>query len=323
MSVIVTTDSSQPAESGREPHVDAPGPDPAPHPGRAPLAVVTVTYSPGAHLGAFLDSLRGAYRGATHTVLADNGSTDGVPEAAAAASDQVEFLATGGNLGYGSAVNAAVRALRERREAGGINPEFFLVVNPDVTFAPGSLDALVECAQRWPRAAAVGPRILERDGSTYPSARAVPTLGTGIGHALFADVWPANPWSRSYRADSDMDSERVAGWLSGSCLLLRWDAFAQVGGFDERYFMYLEDVDLGDRLGRAGFDNVYCPAAVIHHDQGHSTKSRRSTMLPAHHASAFRFQADRHPSARQAPVRAVLRLGLAARSVAATAFGRG
>lgn len=287
---------------------------------RKPLAVVTVTYSPGEHLGRFLDSVAEGYSGETLTVLADNGSTDGVPEAAARERPDVEFLPTGGNLGYGRGMNAGVRALQGRREL--LDGEFLLLSNPDVTFDPGSVDALIACARRWPDAAAVGPRIALGDATTYPSARAVPTMRNGIGHALFADIWPANPWSAAYRDDADMETERSAGWLSGSCLLVRWEAFEAVGGFDERYFMYMEDVDLGDRFVRAGYRNVYCPDAVIRHDQGHSTKTRGATMLPAHHASAYRFQADRHPAWWQAPLRWVLRAGLAVRARAMVAASR-
>lgn len=284
---------------------------------------MTVTYSPGEHLASFLGSLAGAYRGETVTVLADNGSTDGVPEAAARRDGSVEFLPTGGNLGYGSAINAAARHLVARRAAGEIDGEFFLIANPDVTFGQGSVDKLLEVASRWSAAAAVGPRIVDNDGETYPSARAVPTIANGIGHALLGQVWPDNPWSRRYRDNADMDSERVAGWLSGSCLLVRWEAFDRVGGFDERYFMYMEDVDLGDRFARAGFDNVYTPGARIHHDQGHSTRTRKHAMLPAHHRSAYRFQADRHPAWYQAPLRWALRAGLAVRGlVVVRACGR-
>lgn len=283
---------------------------------------MTVTYSPGEHLAAFLDSVAEGYSGETLTVLADNGSTDGVPEEAARVRSDVEFLPTGGNLGYGRGMNAGVRALQERMEQGLIDGEFLLLSNPDVMFDPGAIDTLVECARRWPDAAAVGPRIDLGDGTTYPSARAVPTMRNGIGHALFADLWPGNPWSAAYRDDADMETERAAGWLSGSCLLVRWEALEAVGGFDERYFMYMEDVDLGDRFARAGYRNVYCPDAVIRHDQGHSTKTRGATMLPAHHASAYRFQADRHPAWWQAPLRGLLRVGLAARARAMVAASR-
>ena len=81
-------------------------------------------------------------------------------------------------------------------------------------------------------------------------------------HAVVGFVWKNNPWTRSYRQQHIEPSERPVGWLSGSCLLLRRKAFDAVGGFDERYFMYMEDVDLGDRLGRADWLNVYVPGAT-------------------------------------------------------------
>ena len=165
----------------------------------------------------------------------------------------------------------------------------------------------------------MGPRIVERDGTNYPSARAVPTVATGIGHALFSSIWPSNPWSRAYRNETDMTTQRPAGWLSGSCLLVRWEAFEAIGGFDERYFMYLEDVDLGDRFARAGYQNIFCPEAVISHAKGHSTQAHAGAMLRAHHDSAYRFQADRHPAWWQAPLRGALWLGLRVRGLIASA----
>lgn len=282
---------------------------------RKPLAVVTVTFSPGRYLSDFLSSLCLATSHPTLTILADNGSTDGVPEAAARDHADVEFFDTGGNSGYGAGMNAGARFAR----TWGVDEEFFLIANPDVTFSEGSLDELIACARRHPQAAAVGPRIVEPDGTNYPSARAVPTLTTGIGHALFGTVWPSNPWSKAYRNDADMSSERTAGWLSGSCLLVRWEAFDAIGGFDERYFMYMEDVDLGDRFTRAGWSNIFCPSAVITHAKGHSTKAHRGAMLRAHHDSAYRFQADRYPHWFEAPLRAALWLGLRVRGLALSA----
>lgn len=281
-----------------------------------PLAVVTVTYSPGVHLRQLVDSLPGG----TLLVCADNGSTDGVAEELARERDDVLFLPTGGNIGYGAAINAAARALAPRRGAGEIDGRFFLVTNPDVRFREGSIDKLLACAGELPRAGAVGPRIEEADGSTYPSAREVPTLVNGIGHALLGTVWPSNPFSARYKVGDRMDARRTAGWLSGSCLLVRWDAFDAVGGFDERYFMYMEDIDFGDRLTRAGWDNVYCPDAVIEHDQGHVADKFSRVTVPAHHDSAYRFQADRHPAVWQLPLRLVLRLGLCARTAVLAAL---
>ncbi|WIM68256.1 glycosyltransferase family 2 protein [Corynebacterium breve] len=284
----------------------------------APLAIVTVTYSPGRHLGAFLESLPQATHRNVVTIMADNGSTDGVPEAAARDNSTVVFLPTGGNIGYGGAINAAANYLRPQREAGEIDSNFFLISNPDVEFLPGSIDRLLDCIESEPRAGAVGPRIEEADGSAYPSARAVPNVVTGIGHALLSGVWPGNPFTKAYKDDADMDNKRVAGWLSGACLLVRWEAFEEVGGFDERYFMYMEDVDFGDRLTRAGWQSIFCPEARIMHDQGHSANKHSRVTVPAHHDSAYRFQADRHPYMWQAPLRAVLWLGLKARGYAQT-----
>jgi len=288
----------------------------------APIAIVTVTYSPGEYLTRFLDSVPAASSAGAVVVMADNGSTDGAPEAATAEREGVELLHTGGNIGYGAGMNAGVEALRDRRAAGEIDGEFVLISNPDVVFDPGSIDEMVAAARRHPTAGAVGPLIREVDGSVYPSARSIPTLGAGIGHALLAPVSKNNPFTRRYLADSVMDTERTSGWLSGSCQLLRWEAFDAVGGFDERYFMYMEDVDLGDRLARAGWQNIFTPAAEITHAKGHSAGKHPEITLPAHHDSAYRFQADRLTAWWQAPVRWVLWAGLKARGKVAVALAQ-
>ncbi|MFC4853508.1 glycosyltransferase family 2 protein [Actinophytocola glycyrrhizae] len=274
------------------------------------LAVVIVTYSPGETLERCLDTLEKATTRSCTVVLADNGSVDGAPERAAAR-DNVTLLHTGGNLGYGTAANRGVATLGD--EYGWI-----VVANPDLEFGPGSLDTMLEAARRWPRGGAFGPLIREPSGEIYPSARLVPSLGRGFGHAVVGRVWSSNPWTRAYKQSSTSVVEREAGWLSGSCLLMRRSAFDSVDGFDPRYFMYFEDVDLGDRLTRAGWQNVYVPSAEVVHLQGHSTAQASERMLAVHHESAYRFIADRHEGPRWAPVRAAVRAGLAMRLKAET-----
>ncbi|MFR9751152.1 glycosyltransferase family 2 protein [Nocardia sp. 004] len=273
----------------------------------ADLAVVTVTYSPGAHLEHFVTTLATATAAKPQVILADNGSVDGVPELVAEANAHVRLLRTGGNIGYGGAINRAVAELDP-----GI--EFIVIANPDIRWGAGSIDTLLAAAQRWPRAGALGPLVLEPDGSVYPSARRVPGLLDGAGHALLGTVWKSNPWTRRYRQENEEISERAVGWLSGSCLLVRRTAFDSIDGFDSRYFMYMEDVDFGDRMGKAGWHNVFVPDAEVTHAKGHAAGRHPETMLPAHHASAYRFQADRHPHWWQAPLRLALRAGLAVRS---------
>ncbi|WP_312878449.1 glycosyltransferase family 2 protein [Lentzea indica] len=269
------------------------------------LGVVTVTYSPGETLAPFVDTLAKATTRPVQVILADNGSVDGVPEEVAASRSWVEFLPTGGNLGYGGGANRGVAAL-------GPDVGWVLISNPDIEFAPGSVDALIEAASRWPRGGMFGPLIREPSGEVYPSARLLPSVGRGVGHALFGAVWKSNPWTRAYRQEKAPE-ERTAGWLSGSCFLMRREAFDSVGGFDEKYFMYFEDVDLGDRVGRAGWLNVYVPDAEVTHIGGHSTARSSERMLREHHRSAYLYLADRHPGVVWAPFRLALKVGLGLR----------
>jgi N-acetylglucosaminyl-diphospho-decaprenol L-rhamnosyltransferase len=267
------------------------------------VAVVAVTFSPGSSLTGFLDSLALATDREVEVLLADNGSSDGAPEAAALRSG-VKLISTGGNVGYGRAANAGVAAT---------SADWVVVANPDVVWDQGSLDVLLAAAARWPRAGALGPLIRQPDGQVYPSARALPTLGRGIGHAVFGWWWPSNPWSTAYRRENSEPVERTAGWLSGSCLLLRRQAFESVGGFDPAYFMYFEDVDLGERLADTGWLNVYVPAAAVTHTGSHATSRHASAMTSAHHRSAWLYFSRHYPGLRWLPLRLVVRLGLAVR----------
>ena len=275
------------------------------------LPVVTVTYSPGPHLDRFLASLSHATERPVSVLMADNGSTDGAPQAAVERYPGVRLFSTGANLGYGSAVNRAIAQLNDALEDVG---EWVVVANPDVQWGPGSIDALLDAASRWPRAATLGPMIHDPDGSVYPSARQLPSLFRGSMHAVVGPLWKNNPWSTAYRQERLEPSERPVGWLSGSCLLVRRAAFEQIGGFDERYFMYMEDVDLGDRLGKAGWLNVYAPSAEVLHHKGHATARESAANLAAHHKSTYIYLADRHSGWHRAPLRWAMRGGLTVRS---------
>lgn len=271
------------------------------------VAIVTVAYRSDDVLTGFLGSVPAATSRPVTTIVADNSPGEGrTAEIAAAAG--ARYLPIPANPGYGGAVNAA---------ADEIPPsvEWILVVNPDVVLAPGCLDTLVAAGDSDARIGSIGPRVLNDDGTTYPSARAVPSLRTGVGHALFANLWAANPWTRRYRDDlAPTDQPRGVGWLSGSCVLVRRRAFAELGGFDDGYFMYFEDVDLGYRLGQAGYRNVYEPAAQATHAGAHSTASDSARMIRAHHESARRFINRKYAGWWLWPVRVVVTTGLAVRS---------
>ena len=271
----------------------------------ARLGLVVVAYRSDDVLDTLLASVDAATSEPIAVAVVDNLPSEGRAQAIAAERG-AHYLPLPDNPGYGGGMNAGVAALPD-------SVTWLLVCNPDLELLPGSLDTLVAVGERDDRIGSVGPAVLNTDRTVYPSARSVPSLRTGVGHALFVTVWQQNPWTARYRHDDETGAQRDAGWLSGSCLLIRRDAFTAVGGFDEGYFMYFEDVDLGYRLGRAGWRNVYAPQAAVIHTGAHSTATESERMIRAHHASARRFLARKYAAGWLFWLRAGLRAALRVR----------
>lgn len=269
------------------------------------LGLVVVSYRSSDELENFLESVV-----RSHVVPGDVVVVDNSPERSELPSikglPKVLMIHRADNPGYGGAANVGVASLSE-------TCEWVVVCNPDIVVGPDTLETLMNEAEKRRRAGSLGPAITNEDGSLYPSARALPTLGVGIGHALLGIVWPSNPWTRAYRGDYRSNSTRVAGWLSGSFLLVNRQAFDAIGGFDEGYFMFFEDVDLGARLGQAGYENIYVSTAQATHLGGRSTKKNHQAMISAHHHSAMRFISKRYPGVLWWPLRALIGLGLTVR----------
>lgn len=272
----------------------------------ARVRVVTVTYNSSAVLEGFLQSLGAATDRELDVVVVDNASSDVAETRRLAERYGARLLALGDNLGYGSGMN--------RGAADGPPVDYLVLANPDLTFAPSALDELIRTAEADATAGSLGPAIANVDGTLYPSARPLPALGTGIGHALFSQAWPSNPWTRSYRSTLDEGRTTAVGWLSGACLLVPSPVFEKVKGFDERYFMYFEDVDLGRRIGLAGYRNVYVPSARAVHHGGHSTAASSRSMEQAHHDSAYLYLSEVYSGVLLAPLRILLKAGLAVRA---------
>ena len=272
--------------------------------GEPRVAVVTVNYGSESVLGSFLSSVNTATIHPVAVVVADNKPSQA--SAGLASAYGSAHLALPANPGYGGAVNAAVATLPP-------SIDWILVANPDVVLDESAIDTLVDAGDADSHIGSLGPAVRNPDGTLYPSARRVPSLRVGIGHALFAGIWPSNPWTRRYHEQS-LPTRRDAGWLSGSCVLIRRSAFDAIGGFDPDYFMYFEDVDLGYRLGRAGYRNVYEPGATATHSGGHSTRQDSAAMVEAHHQSAKRFVSRKYPGPALGPIRFVISVGLRVRA---------
>lgn len=279
----------------------------------APSAdVVVVAYHPGGTLRTFLDSVKGAARVATITVV-DNAPADEVAPAEAKRA-KATYVHTGRNAGYGAGANAGAASGRA---------EWVVVSNADIVVGEGAIAALVAAGEADPSIGVLGPKVLETDGSVYPSARPLPGLILGAGHAIFGRVWPGNPWTRRYRVELAHRSESLdVGWLSGSFLVVRRSAWDAVGGFDEGFFMFFEDVDLCRRIGAAGWRVVWEPAGTVTHIGGHSYRADPAPMLAAHHASAARYVGLVYPGWWRAPLRAAVKAGLAARQRAEVTAAR-
>jgi N-acetylglucosaminyl-diphospho-decaprenol L-rhamnosyltransferase len=244
------------------------------------VGAVVVAYDAGDHLLACVDSLSGQV---DEVVVVDNASTDGSVQSLARQRPGTRLVALGANLGYGAAANWGV--------AETASP-LVLVCNPDVVVSNGAVRRLADQMGADPGLGVVGPRILNPDGSTYPSARRFPSLLEAAGHGFLGLLSPSNPFSRRYRMlDWERLCYREVDWVSGACLMARRRAWDQVGGFDPRYFMYLEDVDLCWRLRQRGWRVAYQPEAEVVHHQGASARARPYRMVLAHHLSMARFAA--------------------------------
>ena len=245
------------------------------------VGAVVVNYNAGDSLVECVRSLRAD--GVLDIVVADNSSSDGSDRAVAASDPTVVVVPTGANIGFGAAANRGVAVCPG---------DYVLLLNPDTLVEPGTVKVLADALDRDPALALVGPRIENLDGSLYPSARTFPSLADAIGHAFLGMVKPSNRFTRRYRMlDWDHAVARDVDWVAGTCVLLRRSAFEAVGGFDERYFMYVEDVDLCWRLWQTGRRVAYEPAGRVVHTIGVSSEQRPYRMIAEHHRSLLRFSA--------------------------------
>ena len=263
------------------------------------IDVVIVNFNAADHLDACLRSVVGALGVGSVTVV-DNASTDRSSTIVGGFAG-VRWLATGTNLGFGRAANRGI--------AAG-SADLVLLLNPDAAVMPGAVEALVASLAGRPTCGVVGPRVENVDGSVYPSARSFPSYIDAIGHGFVGLVRADNPWSRRYLGGDSVE------WVSGTAMLLRREAFEAVGGFDEDYFMYVEDVDLCWRMHEAGWGVHYERGAGVIHAIGGSSEARPLRMIAAHHRSLLRF-AHRTTRGVRRLLLPVVAVGLVARALGA------
>jgi N-acetylglucosaminyl-diphospho-decaprenol L-rhamnosyltransferase len=236
-----------------------------------------------------------AYAG-SHVIVVDNNSGDGGIETVSDLDVTVVSLTTNGGFAHGC--NVGIR--------NGKAP-YVLLLNPDATIDASSLGALVERLESDPTVGAVAPRLVDDDGSLAPSQRFFPRSRTVLAQALFLHRLGSRAWwlDDVARDPKLYESEQSAEWISGACILLRRDILEQIGGLDEGFFHYCEDMDLCRRVRDLGFDIRYVPSAKAIHIGGQSAP--RTSLLPRLMSSKLRYAAKH----RSAAGRWSERLGLA------------
>jgi len=238
------------------------------------LDVVTVSHNTRDDLANCLASLHAHPPSALHSiVVVDNASTDGSVALVRERWPAVRVHALDRNVGFGAANNVALRESRA---------DLVLLLNPDTTVSAGNLDVLVDRLVAT-GAVAAGPRLV--DGDDRPEVSFGPMLtpaGEFLQRLRVRAAARGGAMARRYIA-RHVARERVVDWVSGACLLLRRDAAAAAGFFDERYFMYEEDVDLCAALRQRGGRVLYTPEATVVHLRGRSVRASNSPSSSHHY----------------------------------------
>lgn len=223
--------------------------------GSPPLvSVIVVSYQSGPTLARCLEALRVQTFADFEILLVDNASTDGAPQAAAAADPSIRLLEPGVNLGFAAGNNLAARGAKGR---------WLALLNPDAYARPGWLEALVAGAARHPELGCFTSLQMVADA---------PGLMDGAGDVMTSAGIPFRGGYRR-RLPADLPEGEVFS-ACGAATLIDRDLFLRLGGFDERFFCYCEDVDLGYRLRLAGEPTLLLPGAVVEHVGSASTGVR-------------------------------------------------
>lgn len=206
--------------------------------------------------------------GVTVTVV-DNASSDGSLELLEGL--PVRTIAAGRNGGFGFGCNLGM--------AAGDAP-YVLFLNPDARIEHADLERLVAVLAAEPQTAVVGPRLLDAGGTLIPNVRRHQRLSSIWAQALFVHrLLPRARWANEIFHDAQLhETARYPEWISGACMLGRRDVLERVGGFDERFFLYAEDMDLCVRLRSSGWRVRYEPSATVRHEEGRSAP--RTSLYP-------------------------------------------
>jgi GT2 family glycosyltransferase len=247
------------------------------------ISFVIVTHNSSATVGACLDCLA-LLRGIPHeVVVVDNDSTDDTRAVVRGHPQRARLVESETNGGFSYGVN-----LGTSRASG----ETIFLLNPDAyvrSFDRAAVDSLLSEGT----VGVIGPRVLDgRSGTRQLSARSFPSLRTALfnRYSLISRLMPNNRYSRQYLDPvGDGNETREVDWVSGCAMIFRKEVFERVGGFDERFFVFSEDVDFCLRLNRAGYRVLYSPDVVVEHEIGISKDGHSPRVNYERHRSMWLY----------------------------------
>jgi N-acetylglucosaminyl-diphospho-decaprenol L-rhamnosyltransferase len=265
----------------------------------ADVAVVVVTYDALPWIEQCLESVRG-----TPTVVVDNGSSDGTPELVRERFPEVRLIEAE-NRGLGAGWNRGLAATDSR---------YALILNADAWLVGDALERLVEFADSRPRAAIVGPRLSNPDGTLQRSVRGFPTTWRLATEYLgLRKLAPRSSLLNAFYAGGfDHDEVRDVEVVMGACMLVRREAIDSVGPLDEDFFLFSEETDWAYRFHRAGWDVVFFPGAECVHVRGASHGGR---LYHENLRGHLRFLAKHRGEGAAERARLLLRLALRVRGL--------
>ena len=248
------------------------------------VSIVIVSYNGREHLRRCLESLAAHPPAVEHEVIVvDNDSRDGSAPMVASDFPDVHLLRLPRNVGFAAGANKGIK------EAKG---EAIVLLNPDSEIEADPFAPLLAYLREHEEAGIVAPRLLNPDGSLQLSCRRFPNFSVALfnRYSLLTRLFPRNRYSRQYLlSDWRHDSVSEVDWVSGACLMVRRSLLERIGLLDESYFMYIEDVDLCQRVHRAGYKVVYYPEASVIHHIGRSSRTLPTRSIMARHRSMWHY----------------------------------
>ena len=242
----------------------------------ARLSVLVVSYNVAPLLRRCLASLREA----DEVVVVDNASSDGSVAMVREEFPRVRLISLAENRGFSAGVNEAARV------ASG---DLLLLLNPDAEVSPGVLVRMAAAIDARPRAAAVGFRQVDAEGTFQLSFGPPPSLVLELVRMIVQRRLDAGDRRLAAFINWRFSRPRRVPWVTGSSLLVRRSAFAAVGGFDEGFFLYFEDADFCLRLGREVGPVYYVPTVTVVHHRGASARENAGVVRRAYRESQLRY----------------------------------